>query len=180
MENLTLVFERIQSASHRILDVVLPLYSEAFPPEERRTTSDLLRMLQQKEMFFSAILLEEQVVGLIVYWRFEGFNYLEHLAVLPSRRKQGIGEMVLKELQKEEAPILLEVEIPHDEDSTQRVTFYHRLGFRALPVYYHQPPYRKGEKVVPMMLFSDKSDWDQELLQASTELFQNRVYYKNN
>jgi len=175
-----LLFERIQSGSHRYLETLLPLYAEAFPPEERRNTSDLLRMFNQRDMFLSAIVADEQVVGLVVLWKFEGFNYLEHLAVLPSRRKQGIGEAVLKELQKEGAPILLEVEIPHDDDSTKRVIFYHRLGFRALPVYYHQPPYRKGEKVVPMMLFSDKSDWDPEMLQASTELFQNRVYYQNN
>ena len=175
-----LYFDRIQSGSHRYLEALLPLYAAAFPPEERRTTSDLLRMLNQRDMFLSAILADEQVAGLVVLWKFEGFNYLEHLAVLPSRRKQGIGEAVLKELQKEGAPILLEVEIPHDDDSTQRVIFYHRLGFRALPVYYHQPPYRKGEKVVPMMLFSDKSDWDTEVLQKATEHFQNRVYYKNN
>lgn len=175
-----LYFERIRSASHRYLEALLPLYAEAFPPEERRTTSDLLRMLNQTDMFFSAILVDELVVGMVVYWKFEGFLYLEHLAVLPSRRREGIGESVLKELKKEGIPVLLEVEIPYDDASTQRVIFYHRSGFSALPVYYHQPPYRKGETVVPMMLFSDRSDWEPEALRIATEHFQNRVYYLHN
>lgn len=173
-------FERIQSASHRNLEILLPLYVEAFPAEERRTTSDLLRMLNQKDMFFSAILTDEVVVGLVVYWKFEGFLYMEHLAVLASRRKEGIGAAVLKELKKEGVPILLEAEIPYDDASTQRINFYHRSGFNALPVYYHQPPYRKGETVVPMMLLSDRNDWEQEVLRIATELFQNRVYYLHN
>jgi len=173
-------FERIQSASHRNLDVVMPLYVEAFPPEERRTSSDLLRMLNQKDMFFSAILADEQVVGMIVYWKFEGFLYVEHLAVLVARRQEGIGEEVLNMLQKEGVPILLEAEIPFDDASTRRINFYKRSGFSALPVYYHQPPYRKGESVVPMMLFSDKSDWDPDALRIATEHFQNRVYNLHN
>lgn len=174
-----LFFERIQSASHHYLEALLPLYVEAFPPEERRTTSDLLRMLNQKDMYFSAILVDKLIVGMVVYWKFEGFLYLEHLAILSSRRREGIGEGVLKELGKDGVPILLEVEIPYDDASTQRVNFYHRSGFGALPVYYHQPPYRKDEPIVPMMLFSDRNDWDPEVLQVSTELFQNRVYYMN-
>jgi hypothetical protein len=70
------------------------------------------------------------------------------------------------------------VEIPYDEVSTRRVDFYQRHGFYALPVYYNQPPYRKGESVVPMMLFSDKTNWDTEALRIATELFQNKVYYQ--
>jgi len=173
-----LQFERIQSGSHRHLQDLLGLYEESFPCEERRTTSDLLRMLNQQEMYFTAVLFEEVVVGFVVYWKFSQFRYIEHLAIFPSQRRKGYGEAILKQLQNEGKPLLLEVEIPCDLTSTQRVGFYNRAGFNALPVYYHQPPYRRGESLVPMLLFSDRTDWDAELLKVSTEQFQEKVYYR--
>ncbi len=173
-----LQFERIQSGSHRHLQDLLSLYVESFPYEERRTTSDLLRMLNDREMYFTAVLVEEVVVGFVIYWKFGQFCYIEHLAIYPAQRRKGFGEAVLKQMQKEGKPLLLEVEIPYDSMSTQRVGFYNRAGFNALPVYYHQPPYRKGESLVPMLLFSDRTDWDDELLRVSTEQFQESVYYR--
>jgi len=170
-------FDRIQSGSNRYLPLLMPLYADSFPLEERRLPNDLLWMLNEPKMYFSAVLGEDQVEGLVVYWKFPGFLYLEHLAVLPARRRNGIGAGILDQLLKEGVPLLLEVEIPFDESSTKRVDFYHRCGFCALPVYYHQPPYRKGESVVPMMLFSNKSDWDEEVLGKSVALFQRTVYY---
>jgi GNAT superfamily N-acetyltransferase len=177
---MNLSFQRIQSGSHRHLEVLLPLYVDSFPVEERRTTSDLQRMLNVQEMYFSSILLDEALVGLVVYWKFEGFLYLEHLAISKTHRRKGFGAAVLNELQKMGNPILLEVEIPYDDASNKRVDFYQSHGFLALPVYYNQPPYRKGESVVPMMLFSDKTNWDTETLRIATELFQDRVYYQGN
>jgi hypothetical protein len=175
---MNIIFERIKSASHRHLHVLLPFYAETFPLEERRDTSSLLRMLNETDMFFSAVLADDVVIGLVVYWKFGKFIYIEHLAVFQSQRRIGIGEHILHKLQEEGNPILLEVEIPYDEASTKRVAFYQRCGFAALPVYYQQPPYRRGESVVPMMLFSDLSDWDTELLDQSIELFQLKVYYR--
>lgn len=176
--DMDLQFERIQSGSHRHLQNLLGLYEESFPSEERRTTSELLRMLNVQEMYFTAVLLEEVVVGFVVYWQFGQFRYIEHLAIYPAHRRKGFGDAILKQLRNEGKPLLLEVEIPYDLTSTQRVGFYNRAGFSALPVYYHQPPYRKGEAVVPMLLFSDRTDWDAELLRVSTEQFQERVYYR--
>ena len=171
-----LFFDRIQSASHPYLGVLLPLYLESFPPEERRAPNDLLRMLNVQEMNFSAIRIDDLVVGLVIYWKFKGFLYLEHLTVSRDQRKKGIGEEVLKQLQKEENPILLEVEIPYDDTSNRRVAFYNGAGFRALPVYYHQPPYREGESLLPMLLFSDRTNWDPDILENAIALFQHRVY----
>lgn len=176
---MNILFERIQSGSHRYLNNLLNLYVDSFPPEERRTTCDLLRMLNDREMYFSAILLDDVVVGFVVFWKFKGFLYIEHLAIFLSHRRNGIGGAVLKKLQLDGNPILLEVEIPYDEFSKQRVAFYLCSGFRSLPVYYNQPPYRKGESIVPMFLFSDHSDWDSEILKRSIDYFQSRVYYQN-
>ena len=164
--DMDLQFERIQSGSHRHLQDLLGLYLESFPNEERRTTSDLLRMLNVQEMYFTAVMVGEVVVGFVVYWKFSQFRYIEHLAIYPEYRRKGFGAAVLQHLQREGKPLLLEVEIPQDVLSTQRV------DFTAGPDSTH---YRSiitnhltaGRILVPMLLFSDRTDWDAELLKVS-------------
>jgi GNAT superfamily N-acetyltransferase len=168
--------ERIQSDAHRFLDELLPLYSASFPPEERRDLDVLLKMMPEAQMFFSAVVSASHLAGLVVYWEFDGFLYVEHLALFLPQRGKGIGREVLNQLQRRGNPILLEVEIPFDDVSTNRVAFYYRCGFQPLPIDYLQPPYREGETLLPMMLFSDQMDWDAALLKRSVELFQYRVY----
>ena len=127
-------------------------------------------------MFFSAILKDGQLAGLVVYWHFEGFHYIEHLVILPDRRGEGIGSATLIHLRKMGGPVILEVEIPHDDSSAKRVVFYNRAGFIALDILYLQPPYREGESPLPMMLFSNHPDWETETLRRCIELFHYQVY----
>ncbi|MCL6100929.1 MAG: GNAT family N-acetyltransferase [Bacteroidetes bacterium] len=173
---MNLIFERIQSAGHPTFEALFSLYLLSFPPEERRELDALIGMLKVPEMYFWAINTDSQLVGFVIYWKFEGFLYIEHLAVYEDQRRKGIGEETLRKLQKEENPILLEVEIPHDEASTKRVAFYKRAGFCSLPINYFQPPYREGESLLPMMLFSDRNEWDPGTLRRLIEVFHHRVY----
>jgi len=174
---MNLALERIQSADHRYMDDLVILYLESFPREERRNINSLLSMLEEKRMFFSAILVDGQLAGLVVYWNFKGFHYIEHLVILPDRRGEGIGSATLIHLRKMGGPVILEVEIPHDDASAKRVVFYNRAGFIALDIPYLQPPYREGESPLPMMLFSDNSVWEREKLDGFIALFQSEVYY---
>lgn len=173
---MSVVLERIQSAAHSYLEDLLPLYIESFPREERRDLNALLRMLNVPEMYFSAITIESKLIGFVIYWKFTGFLYIEHLVIFLNQRGKGIGKGVLRWLQNEGSPILLEVEIPFDEGSAQRVAFYNKSGFSSLPIDYRQPPYREGESLLPMILFSDRSEWEPEALSRSIEQFQYQVY----
>lgn len=172
-----LVFERIQGSDHQLLKDLSILYTESFPVEERRDISELLKILNDPQMFFTAILIDKQCVGLLIYWRFEGFSYVEHFAIFQDQRGKGIGTKVLVWLQQQGEPVLLEVEIPYDPVSQRRVSFYNRCGFNSLPINYFQPPYRESESLLPMMLFSDRSDWQEEKLDRAIELFHDRVYH---
>ena len=178
---MNLAFERILKADHRFLKELSTLYCDSFPKEERRDLPELWKMLDESQMYFTALLLAGKCVGLLVYWKFDGFLYVEHLAVSPDQRDKGIGSEVLKWTQMQGDPVLLEVEIPYDLLSLRRVSFYNRCGFYSLPINYFQPPYRVGESLLPMMLFSDRSDWQEVMLREAIELFHNRVYqYKSN
>jgi ribosomal protein S18 acetylase RimI-like enzyme len=169
-------FLRIQSVVQGNFFRLLPLYEEAFPREERRDPEALATMLNGPLMHFSAVIGQRQLVGLVVFWRFDRFLYIEHLAVFPHLRCKGIGEAILKKLCKESKPILLEVEIPYDQLSLSRVDFYQKCGFFSLPIAYQQPPYRSGETVIPMRLFSNQTDWLPETLKESVQLFHEKVY----
>jgi ribosomal protein S18 acetylase RimI-like enzyme len=171
-----LVFDRIRSADHLHFPALISLYELAFPVVERRELLALIEKFSDLRMNFSAIMLDSCLVGLVVYWQFDGFIYVEHLALFPDQRRHGIGSEVLKMLQNMGSPILLEVEIPYDDVSTNRVAFYHKSGFRSLPVAYFQPPYRSGESLLPMMLFSDFGKWEEEELKKSIQLFHRVVY----
>ncbi len=170
------VFERIQSASKTYFGVLFQFYLESFPTEERRELKALVNLLSEPEMFFTAVLNDNKIVGMVVYWNFGGFLYIEHLALFPDQRRKGLGSVVLKMLRMLGRPILLECEMPYDEISTNRVSFYNKAGFSSLPIDYFQPPYREGESLLPMMLFSDQSVWNQEVLGNAIKLFHWEVY----
>ena len=48
----------------------------------------------------------------------------------------------------------MEVEEPNDEMSTRRIHFYKRLEFTLHKKPYMQPPYRKGDNGLPMLLMT--------------------------
>lgn len=168
--------ERIQTPGQRYFADLLELYLGAFPEEERRDSSSLADILGVAAMYFSAVIAGDELSGMVVYWKFDRYLYIEHLAVMPEKRCKGIGRHVLQILQNEGNPVLLEVEIPFDGESRERTRFYTGCGFIPLDVDYVQPPYRKGEKLLPMLLYSDKSDWNHEILNECIHEFQSQVY----
>ena len=175
-----IVFERIHKADFRFLKELSSLYVASFPPEERRELSALWEMLDEPQMSLTALLQANQFIGFLIYWKFEEFLYIEHLAISPKHQGKGIGTDVLRWIQNMDDCVLLEVEIPYDSASSRRVSFYNRCGFHSLPINYFQPPYREGESLLPMMLFSDRTDWQEESLNKAIELFHYQVYqYKS-
>jgi ribosomal protein S18 acetylase RimI-like enzyme len=172
--------ERIQTTSHRHYCDILKLYLASFPKEERRDPDSLAAVLLGPNMHFYSVIAGEQLSGMVVYWKFNSYLYIEHLAVMPEKRGLGIGSLVLKMLQEMKYPVLLEVEMPYDAVSQRRIEFYSRAGFHQLPVIYFQPPYREGEELLPMMLFSDISAWAPEILDLCIAEFQFHVYFKGN
>lgn len=168
--------ERIRFPGHVHFEEAMALCQEAFPPAERRDRDALLKILDEPLLNFCAAMEGERVVGLAVYWCFSRFVFVEQLAVLPGERRSGRGSGILKAIQAHGFPLLLEVEIPHDDASRGRIDFYTRNGFIPLPVRYVQPPYRQGDQVPPMRLFSDRNDWSPPILDECIREFHSAVY----
>lgn len=136
------------------LTAIEKLYTEAFPPEERRPWSSLAGDGNPE---LRSIVRDGELAGMISYWHFGTFAYVEHFAIDPSLRGGGTGSEVLTELRRRlGGPVVLEVERPADSNpmAARRIEFYRRNGFHVLSYDYIQPPYAPGLPSVPLLLMS--------------------------
>jgi GNAT superfamily N-acetyltransferase len=129
---------------------------DSFPSNEYRDLDDFRLYSDTKSIFHNNIILEkDKLVGLITYWDFHDFCYIEHFAIEKSMRGKGYGAFALYLLKKIiNTPIVLEVELPINDITVRRIRFYHRQGFSSWDNYYEQPPYRPTDKSYPMMLMA--------------------------
>lgn len=126
------------------MEQLLKLYVEAFPPEERRP---LEQMPPDDEAFELYAIADD---GLLTAWKFDGYTYVEHFAVYPDKRDNGVGTKALAALS---GPVILEVEPPESgEAARRRIAFYERNGFRQIDYDYMQPAYSPGLPTIPMKL----------------------------
>lgn len=135
------------------------LLESAFPQEERRDNRLQRKYTDKKENFHCNLIQTCQAmpIGVITYWDFTDFMYIEHLAIDKQQRGKGYGTQALQKLLEESSlPIILEAEIPnHPNDfAFRRIGFYKRLGFRLRRISYKQPPYRMGDEWLPMKLMT--------------------------
>ena len=130
------------------------LLTAAFPPEEYRELGELRRLTCGRPVFHNNLICDDdRPVGLVTFWDFGDFHYIEHFATLPAMRNKGYGHRVLELLgERLRTPLVLEAELPVEELARRRVGFYARQGFRTWPHDYRQPPYRGGGEPLPMVL----------------------------
>ncbi|MDR0537153.1 MAG: GNAT family N-acetyltransferase [Tannerellaceae bacterium] len=142
---------------------VREVYEASFPEDERRDFDDLFQLFNNdKDLHIYTVDNDGHLCAFIIYWTFADFVYIEHFAVDSSFRNRGLGSSILQDFMQENAlPIVLEVEIPSDETSRKRISFYERSGFIIHPQKYIQPAYSSGKSQVEMRLMSRGSiDFD--------------------
>ena len=91
------------------------------------------------------------------FWDFgHGYLYGEHFAVDPSRRGGGTGTAVLDYIKGLGRPMLLEIELPVEDDEMtfRRKLFYERNGFILNPWHHVQPAYHDDSVPVEMHIMS--------------------------
>ena len=100
---------------------------------------------------------EDGPVGFFTFWDFgHGYLYGEHFAVDPSRRGGGTGTKVLDYIKSLGIPMILEIEMPSEEDemTLRRKLFYERNGFILNPHDHIQPAYHPDSRPVPMRVMT--------------------------
>lgn len=143
---------------------LMELYESAFPAEERRPSDQM----PPDDPAFRFYAIADH--GLLTAWEFPGVTYVEHFAVYPETRGNGIGSSVLAELQ---GAVILEVEPPEQStEARRRIAFYERNGFRLLDVDYMQPSYAPGLPSIPLrLMLRGETDVDEAI-----RLIHSRVY----
>ena len=91
--------QRITTADTDLYSYMEKLMTQSFPSEEYRELEELRKYTDTKTHFYNNIIFHNNTpVGLITYWDFGHFYYIEHFAIDPTQRNGGYGKSVLNHL----------------------------------------------------------------------------------
>lgn len=134
------------------------LYEASFPASERRDWHLIGAPGRQGRPNLFAIIADGHLAGLLTLWTFDRFAYIEHLAVHPAFRDQGVGSDAVRQLieKVDPLPVVVEIEPPVASNPTtvKRADFYRNLGFVTIDDSYIQPPYGPGLPSVRLHLLA--------------------------
>ena len=133
---------------------VWKLYEASFPEAERRKKEDHLRASTDERFFPLSVWEGRDLIGLMFFWEWESYRYLEHLAVNPALQGQGHGSQMLRYLRDSEHTIILEVDPLINELSVRRLQFYERAGYMLTPYRFVHLPYRLDTEGQELLILS--------------------------
>jgi len=173
---LQISLKKIESEAE--FEAIKNLYLTAFPPSERREFDELKKQIYHVECNLNLILTGEKIAGFVILWNFTDFVFLEHFAIEPGLRGLGIGERTLSEIKSRfQKTIILETELPDNELSQRRISFYERNGFHKLSRSYFQPAYSSNKSEVELKLMSTNVDLDENQLDNYISVIREKVYH---
>ena len=147
-----LIGTRITCAEHALQPDWWQLYEAAFPRSERRNAGQHAAALAHPHFHVLHLADATGFVGLLSYWQWDELAFVEHLAIVPERRGQGLGRRALSLLN--DAQVILEIEPVVDAGTARRLAFYESCGFSRLPQLHIQLAYQAGEPDIPLWLLS--------------------------
>ncbi len=172
----------IAPASEKHIGKIEEIYLSSFPEAERRPWETIVRPESDKGPLLHSITMKagcaESLLGFITLWNFDDFIYVEHFAIDEALRGFNLGARVLSKLRKTHKTIVLEVEMPSDNNpvAARRIDFYRRNGFEIVNDEYIQPPYGPGLPSVQMYLMSSNPAVD---TQKAAQNLHREVYHSD-
>ena len=167
--------DNINSETYRFTEELL---TASFPTDEYRAIDEQRKNVESNPQFNMNIIFDNNTpIGLLSYWQFEGYIYIEHFAIHPSKRNEGYGTKVIEQIIDKHRSIVLEVERATDNVSARRIAFYQRCGLALCSKEYIQPAYRPDSNEVPMHLMYCGLHMDKEFEKIKTTIHQ-KVYGK--
>lgn len=147
-------FERHTDVKAPDMAPLLALYRESFPLHEQRLPADWSLALADDAFHCLSVLHDGAFAGLLCAWSLENWRYIEHFAILPAMRGQGMGAQALDAYCARHPQVVLEIDPPVDETSIRRLGFYERCGFVRNPYDHLHPAYRPGYAPHALVLMS--------------------------
>ena len=136
---------------------IYTLMENSFPYDEYRSYEEQRKLLGNPRYTIYVVRDNEQedIKAFITVYRFDDFAFVEHFAVNPKFRNQGLGAVVLRELDKMlRCLICLEVEPPETEFAQRRIRFYERNGFYLNRYPYVQPAFSEDRNAIPLYIMT--------------------------
>ena len=161
-------------------DRMFSLMKESFPEDERRSYEEERALLEIPEfrIYAESGAKDSALQAFLAYRNFEDIGYIEHFAVNPDCRNQGLGGRILQEVMKiSNRQICLEVEPPETEIARRRIGFYERNGFVYNDYVYVQPPMTEGRNPVPLRLMTTGGPVNKPEFERLKEILYTKVYH---
>ena len=115
----------------------------SFPKDEYRNYDKQLSLMDNPayRIYVMPDMETDDIKAFIAVWEFETIVYIEHFAVNPDHRNNGLGSKILCEIIKiVNKTICLEVELPENELAVRRIGFYERNdSLAARPIWFRRP-----------------------------------------
>ena len=171
-------FIPIKDSEHPLYTYSEKILVQSFPKNEYRELPQQKENVNSNALFSCNIIIaNESPIGIINYWTFNDFCYIEHFAIDSAKRNQGYGKKVLDKFkEKIGKPFVLEVEIPDNEIAIRRVHFYERAGLKLYHKPYLQPPFRKGDDFIPMYIMVYGKELTDEDFSLMKQIIYKEVY----
>lgn len=167
---------RLNTPQHPLAGEWWQLYENAFPACERRGAEQHAEAMQDAAFHCLHLTDAQGFVGILSYWQWENLCYVEHLAIIPERRGQGLGHQVLEHVP---APAILEIEPVVDAATARRLSFYESCGFTRLPQPHVQLAYQSGQPDVPLWLLSRPGMNEQQVAEFETLFLSAPMRYRD-
>lgn len=135
-------FLRIEWEDSERWSKVWNLYEESFPVAERRKLADHRRACENSHFYPLSVWENGELLGIVFYWEWDNYRYIEYLAVSPELRGHGYGFQIIRQIRDSEHTIILEIDPLINELSVRRLQFYERAGFTLTPYRFMHLPYR--------------------------------------
>lgn len=149
-------FKITEHLTYEDCNKVYDIMEKSFPPNERRTRIEQRQLLDNPRFKILAVKSDRDVKAFMTVWSLEDWTFVEHFAVHPKLRNEGIGKRFITEfLARCETRVCLEAELPTEgEMAKRRIGFYERNGFTLNHYPYKQPSITAGQKPVDLMIMT--------------------------
>ena len=161
-------------------DEIYSIMKSSFPQDERRPYAKQKALLDLACYHIYARLDHSNmhIEGFAAIWDIPSLCFIEHFAVNPLYRNQGLGSAMLQELMKHQTkPICLEVELPESELAIHRIHFYERNGLYLNTYPYVQPPLSSKQQAIPLYLMTSGHALDRETFTSIQKEIMQHVYH---
>ena len=161
----------------KYFELFFEIMKNSFPKNEMRDYLSQKKLLNNKYYKPLVLKLEDQILAIMATWEFEGFVFIEHLAIHSKLRGLGIGTKLIKNyLSKTKKEIFLEVAPPACEISKNRIVFYEKLGFCLNDFYYLQQPLNPNDSPFELKIMSYSKNITEKEFEKYKKVIYKEVY----